>query len=106
VSIRAGRAALGRDDTELVPRAAKRISTRSRGERLQFAWIRSSATIEVSADQRVISTGPYRLVRHPMYAGGLLLVAATPLALGSLAALPLVLTLAILVARAAVEWAR
>jgi protein-S-isoprenylcysteine O-methyltransferase Ste14 len=67
----------------------------------------SSATIEVSADQRVISTGPYRLVRHPMYAGGLLLVAATPLALGSLAALPLALPFAaILVARAAVEWAR
>ncbi len=60
----------------------------------------ASATIEVSADQRVISTGPYRHVRHPMYAGGLLLVAATPLALGSLVALPLVLPfVAVLVVR-------
>ena len=51
----------------------------------------ASATIEVSAGQRVISTGPYRHVRHPMYAGALLLLAATPVALGSLLALLLVL---------------
>ncbi len=43
----------------------------------------SSATIEVAADQRVISTGPYAVVRHPMYAGGILYLLATPLALGS-----------------------
>jgi protein-S-isoprenylcysteine O-methyltransferase Ste14 len=43
----------------------------------------SSATIEVAADQRVISTGPYAVVRHPMYAGGFLYLLATPLALGS-----------------------
>src|SRR5262249_30792557 len=43
----------------------------------------TSATIEVVRDQRVISTGPYAVVRHPMYAGGLLLVLGTPLALGS-----------------------
>ena len=60
----------------------------------------ASANIEVTADQRVISTGPYGRVRHPMYAGGLLLVAATPLALGSLVALPIVLPfVAVLVAR-------
>jgi protein-S-isoprenylcysteine O-methyltransferase Ste14 len=29
----------------------------------------SSAIIEISPGQPVISTGPYRLVRHPMYAG-------------------------------------
>ena len=29
----------------------------------------ASATIEVAPDQRVISTGPYALVRHPMYGG-------------------------------------
>src|SRR5215813_6875915 len=44
----------------------------------------TSATIEVVSGQRVISTGPYALVRHPMYAGGLLLVLGTPLALGSI----------------------
>ncbi|HEX9050605.1 MAG TPA: isoprenylcysteine carboxylmethyltransferase family protein [Anaeromyxobacter sp.] len=60
----------------------------------------ASATVEVSADQRVISTGPYFHVRHPMYAGALLLLAATPLALGSLVALPLVLPfVAVLIAR-------
>ena len=43
----------------------------------------TSATIEVAQDQRVVSTGPYAIVRHPMYAGGLLLFIGTPLALGS-----------------------
>ena len=43
----------------------------------------TSATIEIAQDQQVISTGPYAVVRHPMYAGGLLLFIGTPLALGS-----------------------
>jgi len=43
----------------------------------------TSATIEVTAGQRVIDTGPYAVVRHPMYASGLLYVVGTPLALGS-----------------------
>jgi protein-S-isoprenylcysteine O-methyltransferase Ste14 len=43
----------------------------------------TSATIEVALDQRVISSGPYRVVRHPMYASSLLYLAGTPLALGS-----------------------
>ena len=43
----------------------------------------SSATIELAADQRVISTGPYALVRHPMYAAALLMLFGMPLALGS-----------------------
>jgi protein-S-isoprenylcysteine O-methyltransferase Ste14 len=43
----------------------------------------TSATIEVAEDQKVISTGPYAFVRHPMYAGGLLYLLGTPLALGS-----------------------
>src|SRR5450631_915954 len=41
------------------------------------------ATIELAPDQKVISTGPYALVRHPMYAGGLVLLLGMPLALGS-----------------------
>ncbi len=48
----------------------------------------AASTIKVEAQQQVISTGPYRLVRHPMYAGGALLLLATPLALGSLWGLP------------------
>jgi protein-S-isoprenylcysteine O-methyltransferase Ste14 len=43
----------------------------------------TSATIEVAPDQRVISTGPYALVRHPMYAGALVMLAGIPIALGS-----------------------
>jgi protein-S-isoprenylcysteine O-methyltransferase Ste14 len=43
----------------------------------------SSATIELAADQRVISTGPYALVRHPMYAAALVMLLGIPIALGS-----------------------
>ncbi|MGH6938279.1 methyltransferase family protein [Hypericibacter sp.] len=43
----------------------------------------ASATIELAPDQRVISTGPYALVRHPMYAGGLVMLLGIPITLGS-----------------------
>jgi protein-S-isoprenylcysteine O-methyltransferase Ste14 len=43
----------------------------------------TAATIEVAADQKVISTGPYAIVRHPMYSGALMLLFGTPPALGS-----------------------
>ena len=43
----------------------------------------TSATIEVGTDQRVVSTGPYAYVRHPMYIGALVLLFGIPLALGS-----------------------
>jgi protein-S-isoprenylcysteine O-methyltransferase Ste14 len=43
----------------------------------------TSATIEVTEGQRVITTGPYAFVRHPMYASALVYVVGTPLALGS-----------------------
>jgi protein-S-isoprenylcysteine O-methyltransferase Ste14 len=43
----------------------------------------TSATIELTPDQRVISTGPYALVRHPMYAGALVMLLGIPIALGS-----------------------
>jgi protein-S-isoprenylcysteine O-methyltransferase Ste14 len=43
----------------------------------------SSPTIELAPDQKVISTGPYAFVRHPMYAGALVLLLGIPLALGS-----------------------
>jgi protein-S-isoprenylcysteine O-methyltransferase Ste14 len=43
----------------------------------------TSATIEVAEGQQVISTGPYAVVRHPMYASAMLYVIGTPLALGS-----------------------
>ena len=43
----------------------------------------TSATIELAPDQRVVSTGPYALVRHPMYGGGLVMLLGIPIALGS-----------------------
>jgi len=43
----------------------------------------TSATIEIAENQKVISTGPYAIVRHPMYASALLYLFGTPLALGS-----------------------
>jgi protein-S-isoprenylcysteine O-methyltransferase Ste14 len=43
----------------------------------------AAATIQIADQQRVVSTGPYAIVRHPMYAGGLVLLAGIPLALGS-----------------------
>jgi protein-S-isoprenylcysteine O-methyltransferase Ste14 len=42
-----------------------------------------ASTIQVAEGQTVISTGPYALVRHPMYAGGLVMWVGIPLALGS-----------------------
>lgn len=44
----------------------------------------ASATIELATDQRVIETGPYAIVRHPMYAAAVPLIIAMPIALGSL----------------------
>jgi len=43
----------------------------------------SSATIEIAENHQVVSSGPYAIVRHPMYVGGLLLFVGTALALGS-----------------------
>jgi protein-S-isoprenylcysteine O-methyltransferase Ste14 len=43
----------------------------------------TSGVIEVGKDQRVISTGPYAVVRHPMYAGAFIMLLGVPLALGS-----------------------
>jgi protein-S-isoprenylcysteine O-methyltransferase Ste14 len=43
----------------------------------------TSAVIEVGRDQQLVSTGPYAVIRHPMYAGALVMVLGTPIALGS-----------------------
>lgn len=44
-------------------------------------------TIRVEKGQKVVSTGPYAHVRHPMYAGMIIWYLATPIALGSYVAL-------------------
>ena len=43
----------------------------------------ASRIIEVDEDQKVISTGLYAIVRHPMYIGVLIMYIPTPIALGS-----------------------
>jgi protein-S-isoprenylcysteine O-methyltransferase Ste14 len=43
----------------------------------------TSATVEVEEGQRVVATGPYAIVRHPLYASSSLYILAMPLALGS-----------------------
>lgn len=43
----------------------------------------TSGIIEVAEDQKVISTGPYAIVRHPLYSGGLIMLFGIPPALGS-----------------------
>ena len=43
----------------------------------------TSGIIEVAENQTVISTGPYAVVRHPMYSGALVMLYGIPLALGS-----------------------
>jgi protein-S-isoprenylcysteine O-methyltransferase Ste14 len=42
----------------------------------------------VTPNQRVVSSGPYAFVRHPMYLGAALILLATPFALGSEWAFP------------------
>ena len=59
-----------------------------------------AATIQVAKGQTVITTGPYAVVRHPMYSWALVMTAGIPLALGSLWGLSmLVPTAAAIVAR-------
>jgi protein-S-isoprenylcysteine O-methyltransferase Ste14 len=43
----------------------------------------ASSVIEIGAGQKVVTTGPYAVVRHPMYSGALVLLLGIPLALGS-----------------------
>jgi protein-S-isoprenylcysteine O-methyltransferase Ste14 len=43
----------------------------------------AAANVRVEEGQKVISTGVYRFVRHPMYFAALFLLIGTPLALGS-----------------------
>jgi len=62
----------------------------------------ASRIIEIDKEQKVISTGPYSIVRHPMYLGVLIMYLPTPIALGSywglipMGLLPLSLVLRIL----------
>jgi protein-S-isoprenylcysteine O-methyltransferase Ste14 len=60
----------------------------------------AASTIGMMEHQSVISTGPYAVVRHPLYLGILVMMIGVPLALGSLWGLAfLALNVPILVAR-------
>ena len=48
----------------------------------------ASATIELAPEQKVISTGPYALIRHPMYVGGFIMFLGMAPSLGSWRGLP------------------
>ena len=43
----------------------------------------AAANINVESDQKVVSTGVYSVVRHPMYFGNVVMMFGVPLALGS-----------------------
>lgn len=58
----------------------------------------ASATVEIHPEQKVISTGLYGIVRHPMYMGALLFMLGLPLALGSWWGLAFVPAIAVLLA--------
>lgn len=60
----------------------------------------ASRIIEVTKGQKVISTGPYAIVRHPMYTAIIIMYLASPLALGSYwAFLPALITPVIIIPR-------
>jgi protein-S-isoprenylcysteine O-methyltransferase Ste14 len=59
-----------------------------------------ASSVRVEKDQKVVSTGPYASVRHPMYDGALIMAVSIPLALGSWWALALLgITIPVLVVR-------
>ncbi len=72
---------------------------------LTTAWVVktnrfAARTIQVERGQEVISTGPYRVVRHPMYLGMCVMFLFSPLALGSyFALLPFALLIPLIVLR-------
>jgi protein-S-isoprenylcysteine O-methyltransferase Ste14 len=66
--------------------------------------LETTVRVQSDRDHKVISTGPYRLVRHPMYFGLLLMLVGWPLVFGSLwAYVPAGVAMAAFVARTALE---
>jgi len=57
----------------------------------------TSGVIEVAAGQKLVTSGPYALVRHPMYLGSLVMLTGIPLGLGSLWGLLTVATMALVI---------
>ncbi len=64
----------------------------------------SALRLQPDRGQQVVSSGPYRLVRHPGYTGGLLLLVSIGLALGSwIAMVPILLIVPFMVRRTLIE---
>lgn len=60
----------------------------------------ASTVIQVEKEQEVISSGPYSIVRHPMYLGMVIMLLFMPLALGSyFSIIPMLLIIPIIVIR-------
>ena len=67
-------------------------------------YLSMAVRVQAERGQTVISTGPYRVVRHPMYAAMIFFVLGTPLLLGSWLGIPLgILMMLILAWRAVLE---
>lgn len=58
-----------------------------------------SRTIEIQADQKVIATGLYGVVRHPMYGATILLFLSMPLVLGSVLSFAVFLAYPVILAK-------
>lgn len=66
--------------------------------------LETTVRVQSDRDHKVINTGPYRFVRHPMYLGLLLMLVGWPLVFGSLwAYLPALVAMAAFIARTAHE---
>jgi protein-S-isoprenylcysteine O-methyltransferase Ste14 len=57
----------------------------------------ASGVVEVSDGQKVVATGPYAFVRHPMYAGALVMLIGVPFALGSIWGSLLIIPIALVI---------
>lgn len=67
-------------------------------------WFSSVVRIQKDRDQKVVQIGPYKIVRHPGYVGGILMGLTMPLVLGSLWALiPAGITVILLIIRTYLE---
>jgi len=67
-------------------------------------YAEASVRIQTDRGHTVVSTGPYRYIRHPMYVGFILMFVGTPLIWGSVWALAVAGVLAVLmIARTALE---
>jgi len=67
-------------------------------------YLETTVRIQTESGHKVVTTGPYRFVRHPMYAGGILMFSGWPLILGSLwSYVPACVVVALFVFRTALE---